>query len=60
VTHHLIGSSRSLQRFPIDVVDGDAFVLLPDPEPDLPLRQRLLARASTYDRDRAYLAEHQG
>ena len=26
----LIGSKRSLPRFPIDVVDGEAFVLLPD------------------------------
>lgn len=50
----LIGSSRSLQRFPIEVVRGEAFVLLPDPEPDVPLRRRLLARAQQYDRDRAW------
>jgi nitrite reductase/ring-hydroxylating ferredoxin subunit len=50
----LIGSSRALVRFPVDVVDGVAYVLLPDPEPDLPLRQRLLARASGYDRDVAW------
>ena len=50
----LIGSQRSLPRFPIDVVDGEAYVLLPDPDPDVPLRQRLLERARTYDRDRAW------
>jgi nitrite reductase/ring-hydroxylating ferredoxin subunit len=50
----LIGSSRSLQRFPIDVVDGEAFVLLPEEEPEQPLRQRLLARAETYDRETAW------
>ena len=54
----LIGSKRSLQRFPIEIVGGEAFVLLPDPEPHVPLRQRLLARAETYDRDQAWQAEH--
>ena len=50
----LIGSKRSLPHFPIDVVNGEAFVLLPDAEPDVPLRQRLLDRASNYDRDTAW------
>ena len=50
----LIGSKRSLPRFPIDVVDGEAFVLLPDADPDLPLRQRLLDRARDYNRDEAW------
>ena len=50
----LIGSKRSLPRFPIDVVDGEAFVLLPDADPDIPLRQRLLERARDYDRDEAW------
>jgi 3-phenylpropionate/trans-cinnamate dioxygenase ferredoxin subunit len=54
----LIGSRRSLERFPIEVVDGEAFVLLPDPEPDIPLRQRLLARAETYDRETAWRTAH--
>ena len=54
----LIGSRRSLQRFPIDIVDGEAFVLLPDEEPELPLRQRLLARAETYDRAAAWRSDH--
>jgi 3-phenylpropionate/trans-cinnamate dioxygenase ferredoxin subunit len=53
----LIGSKRALQHFPIDIVDGEAFVLLPDPEPDIPLRQRLLARAEAYDRDQAWQAD---
>jgi len=54
----LIGSKRSLQRFPVDIVNGEAFVLLPDDDPDIPLRQRLLDRARTYDRDEAWRLEH--
>lgn len=54
----LIGSKRSLPRYPIDIVDGEAFVLLPDGEPDIPLRQRLLDRARDYDRDAAWQREH--
>lgn len=54
----LIGSRRALQRFPVEIVGDEAYVLLPDPEPDIPLRQRLLARAQTYDRDTAWTAEH--
>ena len=53
----LIGSKRSLVRFPIDIVDGEAFVLLPDDDPDVPLRQRLLDRARDYDRDAAWRSE---
>jgi nitrite reductase/ring-hydroxylating ferredoxin subunit len=56
----LIGSQRSLQRFPIDVVDGVAFVLLPDLPPDRPLREQLLARARAYDRELAYEADRAG
>jgi 3-phenylpropionate/trans-cinnamate dioxygenase ferredoxin subunit len=54
----LIGSKRALPRFPIEVVDGEAFVLLPDDGPDVPLRQRLLERAREYDRTAAWDAEH--
>ena len=50
----LIGSKRSLPRFPVDIVDGEAFVLIPDAEPEVPLRQRLLERARDYDRDVAW------
>ena len=38
----LIGSKRSLPRFPIDVVDGEAFVLLPDAARTGSLREQLL------------------
>jgi apoptosis-inducing factor 3 len=55
----LIGSKRSLPRFPIDVVNGEAFVLVPDDEPELPLRQRLLERARDYDRDEAWRNERE-
>ena len=55
----LIGSKRSLPRYPIDVVNGEAFVLLPDEDPDLPLRQRLLDRAKTYNRHAAWHRDHQ-
>jgi apoptosis-inducing factor 3 len=54
----LIGSKRSLPHFPIDVVDGEAFVLVPDPPPPGTLREQLLDRARTYDRDAAWQAEH--
>jgi nitrite reductase/ring-hydroxylating ferredoxin subunit len=54
----LIGSKRSLPHFPIDVVDGEAFVLLPDPPQQGSLREQLLDRARTYDRDAAWQAEH--
>ena len=53
----LIGSKRSLESFPVEIVDGEAFVLLPDAEPDIPLRQRLLDRARDYDRDAAWRSE---
>jgi nitrite reductase/ring-hydroxylating ferredoxin subunit len=52
---HLIGSKRSLPHYPIDVVNGEAFVLLPDPDsPTRSLREQLLDRARTYDRDAAW------
>src|SRR4051794_7356259 len=54
----LIGSKRSLRRYPIDIVNGEAFVLMPGDEPELPLRQRLLERARDYDRDQAWQLEH--
>ena len=50
----LIGSNRALPRFPIDVVDGEAFVLVPDPPLQGSLREQLLDRARTYDRDAAW------
>jgi nitrite reductase/ring-hydroxylating ferredoxin subunit len=57
----LIGSKRSLPRFPIDVVDGQAFVLVPEAPPSGSLREQLLDRARTYDRDAAWQQErHDG
>jgi nitrite reductase/ring-hydroxylating ferredoxin subunit len=53
----LIGSRRSLARYPVELVGEEAYVLLPDPDPEIPLRQRLLARAQAYDRDEAFRAE---
>ena len=54
----LIGSKRSLPRFPIDVVAGEAFVLVPDAPPPGSIREQLLDRARTYDRDAAWEADH--
>jgi nitrite reductase/ring-hydroxylating ferredoxin subunit len=54
----LIGSKRSLPRFPIDVVEGEAFVLVPDAPAPASLREQLLDRARTYDRDAAWQADH--
>ena len=56
-TGELIGTRRRLESFPVDVVDGDAVVVLPDPPPPMSLREQLLARARGYDRDAAYDAE---
>jgi len=49
-----IGSSAKLERFPVDVVDGEAFVLLPDETDSRPLREQLLDRARRYDREAAW------
>jgi len=54
----LIGSKRSLPRYPIDVVNGEAFVLVPDSPTKGSLREQLLDRARTYDRDEAWQLEH--
>jgi nitrite reductase/ring-hydroxylating ferredoxin subunit len=56
----LIGTHRALEGFPVDVVDGQAFVELPDAPPALSLREQLLARARSYDRDAAWAAEVEG
>ena len=49
-----IGTDGSLEQFAITVVDGEAFVELPDPEPPMSLREQLLERARTYDRNDAF------
>jgi nitrite reductase/ring-hydroxylating ferredoxin subunit len=53
----LIGTRRVLPSFLVEVVDGQAFVQLPDPPPPQSLREQLLARARAYDRDAAWQAE---
>ncbi len=50
----LVGTSNSLQRFPVVVADGRATVTVPDEVPRQSLRDQLLARAATYDRDQAW------
>lgn len=49
-----LGGPGKLRRYPVEVVAGQAFVLLPDPEPPRSLRDELLERAATYDRDQAW------
>jgi nitrite reductase/ring-hydroxylating ferredoxin subunit len=53
----LIGTRRALERFPVEVVDGEAFVDLPEPPPPMSLREQLLQRARDYDREAAWRAE---
>jgi len=56
-TGQLVGSRRALDRFPVEVVDGEAYALLPDPPPPTSLREQLLERARGYDRDAAWRAD---
>jgi nitrite reductase/ring-hydroxylating ferredoxin subunit len=56
-TGQLIGTRRCLDRFPVNVVDGMAFVELPDAPAPRSLREQLLDRARIYDRDAAWHAE---
>lgn len=56
-TGQLVGTRRTLERFPVEVDDGEAFVVLPDPPPPMSLREQLLERARGYDRDAAWRAE---
>jgi nitrite reductase/ring-hydroxylating ferredoxin subunit len=53
----LVGATRCLERFPVEVVEGQAFVTLPDAPPPKSLRQQLLERAAEYDREDAWRAE---
>lgn len=46
-----VGGEGRLQRFGVRVEDGHVVVDLPDPEPVLSLRERLLAHARDWDRD---------
>jgi nitrite reductase/ring-hydroxylating ferredoxin subunit len=49
-----IGTTMTLEQFPVEVIGGEAFVEVPDAPPQKSLRQQLLERASTYDRDEAF------
>jgi nitrite reductase (NADH) small subunit len=50
----LLDSSERLESFPVEVVAGVAVVDLPDPPPSRSLRDELLDRARTYDREREF------
>ena len=49
-----IGTTMVLEQYPVEIVDGKAFVEVPDPPPPTSLRQQLLERAHAYDRDEAW------
>ena len=57
-TGELIGAQRQLPRYAVDVVDGVAWVLIPDEAPPMPLRESLLARARQYDREAAFRRDY--
>jgi 3-phenylpropionate/trans-cinnamate dioxygenase ferredoxin subunit len=46
--------TTELERFPVEIVDGEAVVLLPDERPRRSLREDLLERARTYERASQY------
>lgn len=45
-----------LERYPVEYDDAGAHVILPDVQPPRSLRDELLERARTYDRDAAFRA----
>ena len=51
-----IGSAVRLDEFAVRIIDGEAFVEVPDPPPARTLREQLLDRARTYDRDASWRA----
>lgn len=53
-TGQLIGTRQQLDAFPVEVVDGEAFVIVPADPPPRSLREQLLERARHYDRDDAW------
>ena len=56
-TGELVGTRRALERYPVEIVDGEVVVELPDPPPPMSLREQLLRRAREYDRDAAWQAD---
>lgn len=55
-TGELRNGEGCLERYRVEYDGGDAHVILPDDEPARPLREELLARARSYDRDAAFRA----
>ena len=53
-----IGTTQSLEPYPVEIIDGEAFVEVPDLPAPKSLRQQLLERASEYNRDEAFLRDH--
>ena len=53
-TGRQIGRSVSLPSYPVEIVDGHVVIELPDEGPRLSLREQLLQRAQSYDRDAAW------
>ena len=49
-TGRVTSGSSELERFPVEIVDGEAVVLLPAERPRRSLRDELLERARSYDR----------
>ncbi len=49
-----IGSTVRLDELEVRITDGEAFVEVPDPPPPRTLREQLLDRARTYDRDASW------
>lgn len=48
-----VGGAGSLARYPTEVTgDGSVYVEIPDPEPAISMRERMLAHAREWDRDR--------
>jgi nitrite reductase/ring-hydroxylating ferredoxin subunit len=56
----LIGSRQRLERFPVEVVGGEAFLIAPDEPPRRSLREQLLERAREYERSAAWERDHTG
>ncbi len=53
-TGRVRGGTGCLDRFDVEIVDGDAFAFVPDDPHPMSLREQLLARAADYDRDAEY------
>ena len=46
-----VGGEGSLETYPVEVCDGVVFADLPEPEPEMSMRERMLAHAREWDRD---------